>query len=128
MTYFSTSFALSSDSDMPLSISRFPHNSPSRKLTKELLNLDLGYSVLNSEMLRQGIGFTLDSLDTEHKKDQLIAESRMDSFNRHDRGNEWSEEFYSHEDDDDFHLGAEEPLPTPQPLGKNDLNGIIFLF
>ena len=70
VTYLSTSFALSSDSDMPLSISRSPHNSPSRKLTKELLNLDLGYSVLNSEMLRQGIGFTLDSLDKDHKKDQ----------------------------------------------------------
>merc|ERR1719414_865871 len=35
----------------------------SRKLTEELLGLDLGYSVLNAEKLRQSMGVNLDLLE-----------------------------------------------------------------
>ena len=102
-------FGLSSDSQMPpsVSLSSTP-NSHSRQLTEKLLNLDLGYNVLNSEMLRQGMGLSLESLDEDN--DQHFAESRMDSFNRHDHGTEWTDDFYSD--------SADEILPSPQHLGK----------
>ena len=104
-------FALSSDSQMPPSVSLASYpNSYSRNLTEKLLNLDLGYNVLNSQMLRQGIGLSIEALDTD--EDQHIAESRMDSFNRHDRGTEWEDDFYGEEE------SAVETLPTPQHLGK----------
>ena len=35
----------------------------SKDLTKKLLNMDLGYTVLNSEMLRKSIGVSVDTLD-----------------------------------------------------------------
>ena len=35
----------------------------SKDLTKKLLNMDLGYNVLNSEMLRKSIGVSVDTLD-----------------------------------------------------------------
>lgn len=104
-------FALSSDSQMPPSISSSSTpNSHSRALTEKLLNLDLGYNVLNSEMLRQGMGFSLESL--EEDDNQHFAQSRMDSFNRHDYGTEWGDDFYSEEE------SADETLPTPQHLSK----------
>lgn len=97
---------------MPPSVSYSSNPRSSKELTAKLLNLDLGYSVLNSEMLRQGMGFSLESLDEE----PVVAESRMDTFNRHDYGSEeWEDDF---QDDDEE--GVEESLPTPQHLIRDD--------
>ncbi len=35
----------------------------SRDLTKQLLKMDLGYNVLNNEMLRKSMGVSVDTLD-----------------------------------------------------------------
>ena len=103
----------SSDTQLPSAIARStpaaPKTEHSRALTEKLLNLDLGYNVLNSEMLRQGIGYSLETLDEE--ENSPVAESRIDSFNRHDFGDEWEEDFHEEE-----HL--EESLPNPEHLGK----------
>ena len=48
--------------------------------------------------------------------DLLLPQSRMDSFNRHDYGDEdWVDDFH---DEDDDHV--EEYLPTPQHLGMDN--------
>ena len=102
----------SSDSQMPSSHGSHPRSS--KELTEKLLNLDLGYNVLNSEMLRQGIGFSLETLD----KSPDVAESRMDSFNRHDYGgDDWEEDFHVDDEED-----VEESLPIPQHLSKFSLD------
>lgn len=41
-----------------------PASESSRDLTKELLKMDLGYNVLNNEMLRKSIGVSVDTLDS----------------------------------------------------------------
>ena len=104
----------SSDSQLPSAIAMSTPTSPktdkSRALTEKLLNLDLGYNVLNNEMLRQGMGYSLETLDED--ENSPAAESRMDSFNRHDFGDEWEDDFEGK--DENF----EESLPTPEHLGK----------
>ena len=108
----------SSDTQLPASVSSssYPPNSPSRQLTEKLLNLDLGYNVLNSEMLRQGIGYSLETLDDEEdNQTPIVAESRIDSFNRHHYGDDWEEDFSDGED------AVEEALPIPQHLVNSNL-------
>ena len=110
----------SSDSQISSSSSFLPPQNThrSRQLTEKLLNLDLGYNVLNSQMLRQGMGLSLETLDDNGEKDEEMprAQSRMDSFNRHDYGDEdWVDDFH---DEDDDHV--EEYLPTPQHLGMDN--------
>ena len=46
---------------IPASMAQDPDSS--RDLTKKLLKMDLGYNVLNNEMLRQSIGVSVDTLD-----------------------------------------------------------------
>jgi hypothetical protein len=113
----------SSDSQLPASISSssYPKPSPSRHLTEKLLNLDLGYNVLNSEMLRQGMGYSLETLDDE-ENNQTPAESRIDSFNRHDYGDDWESDYSGGEE------VAEESLPTPQHFGNSNLIVIHIYF
>ena len=53
----------------------------------------------------------------EKDEEMPRAQSRMDSFNRHDYGDEdWVDDFH---DEDDDHV--EEYLPTPQHLGIDNL-------
>ena len=61
-------------------------------------------------MLRQGMGYSLETLDEDEAAP--VAESRMDSFNRHDFGDEWEDDFEGREEN------FEESLPTPEHLGK----------
>ena len=104
----------SSDSQLPSAIAMSTPSSPktdkSRALTEKLLNLDLGYSVLNNEMLRKGMGYSLETLDED--ENTPIAESRSDNFNRHDFGDEWEDDFEVEEEN----FG--ESLPKPEHLGK----------
>ena len=107
----------SSDTQLPSAIAMSTPDSPktdkSRDLTEKLLNLDLGYNVLNNEMLRQGMGYSLETLDED--ENTPIAEARIDNFNRHDFGEEWEDDFHV----EDENLG--ESLPKPEHLGKVDL-------
>ena len=115
----------SSDTQLPASVSSssYPQISPSRQLTEKLLNLDLGYNVLNSEMLRQGIGYSLETLDgEENNQTPIAAESRIDSFNRHDYGDDWEDDYSGGEE------VVEEALPTPQHLGNSNLIVISIYF
>ncbi len=72
----------------------------SKSLTKELLNLDLGYNVLNNEMLRRNIGVSVDKID-EHA--QSSPNSKFDS-------GEFSSDF-----EDEL-----EELPSPARLIRDD--------
>ena len=70
-------------------------------------------------MLRQGMGLSLETLDDIDEKDEEMprAQSRMDSFNRHDYGDEdWVDDFHDDEDDQ-----VEEYLPTPQHQRMDDV-------
>lgn len=84
----------------------------SRKLTEELLGLDLGYSVLNAEKLRQSMGVNLDLLE------RRSADSEADD----------NDYIYVDEEDEIFTDDEEdvgEVLPQAQPLVRDEdfING-----
>ena len=67
-------------------------------------------------MLRQGMGYSLETLDDEeNNQTPIVAESRIDSFNRHDYGDDWEDDYSGGEE------VVEEALPTPQHLGNSNL-------
>jgi len=47
----------------------------SRSLTHDLLELDLGYNVLNNEALRRSLGFSVESLEDTASEDEVIIAS-----------------------------------------------------
>ena len=67
----------------------------SRELTRSLLSLDLGYSVLNEELMRRSLAVDVDRLDALPDDGDADAASDDDG----------SEEFF-------------ETLPQPQHLGR----------
>lgn len=109
----SQSKGLSTDPNLP------PPQDASRRLTRQLLNLDLGYNVLNSEMLRNSMGFNLNMISRQaaaaaagNQSQEVVDYDDDESaiIDRSDRGS------YEYEYVDD----AAEVLPAPQPLVRDE--------
>ena len=67
---------LSSDPRLPPAAPQTP-NDPSRRLTEQLLGLDLGYNVLNAEVLRQSMGVNLNTAIAVNKNDFVISRQNL---------------------------------------------------
>jgi hypothetical protein len=76
-----------------------PASESSRDLTKQLLQMDLGYNVLNNEMLRKSMGVsvdTLDNLDADNERlpvpQQLVRDEDVIRFGGPSPDGLWSDE------------------------------------
>jgi len=84
----------------------FPNPFPSTRLTKKLLSLDLGYQVLNDQLLRESIGVGF----TDQRNDGGEVSERGDSGKAFD-------DFFNDEDVEDI---FSESLPEASPLVSKD--------
>ena len=60
---FNVSYIVIQDDSTSISAAAAATTTKSRELTRSLLSLDLGYSVLNEELMRRSIGVDVDRLD-----------------------------------------------------------------
>ena len=95
---FNVSYIVIQDDSTSISAAAAATTTKSRELTRSLLSLDLGYSVLNEELMRRSIGVDVDRLDVLPDDDGNDMALDIEG-----------EEFF-------------ETLPQPQHLGRIWLN------
>eukprot|EP00095_Tigriopus_kingsejongensis_P010938 maker-scaffold1367_size45391-snap-gene-0.7 protein:Tk10938 transcript:maker-scaffold1367_size45391-snap-gene-0.7-mRNA-1 annotation:"serine proteinase stubble-like" len=86
------------------------HEKNSRQLTKTLLDLDLGYNVLNQEAMRRSIGFNVDTIDRTDDQGMAYDYVEAAEFDEADKSS----------DRVSFFKSESEVLPAPLSLVRED--------